>query len=305
MAEFTAIENNNIVIDLTKQCNTTGWTLSDGVNAFHDSCNAGNLPLDAYPVTAGSTYKISYIVLSISGGNVQSQSPGSNGVARTTPGIYVEQLTPTSSGFISFYSNATCEITGFNIQPVSANPGTTIVFATLNNKWSDWRTFYPDFLWSIYTRTVSAFEGQLYTHDNGGDSTNNFYGTPFQSTIQFVEAKNPLTIKDFEVVSYQANMLLITAIDGILSSNGQVSTLIDTDFIKQKLAASGETVTNYQVDNVYSASILGDEGDENIVNGNSMRGNWLIVTLVTLDGSTPLKLFSVAIRSKRVFIGNR
>lgn len=301
---FTAIEDTPIIIDLTVQCNTTGWR-NDGVNAFHDSCNAGNIVLTAYPVTGGNTYEVSYVVLSISGGNVQPQSPGFNGVARTTTGIYVEQLTPTSDGFISLYSNATCEITAFNVKPVSNKPGTTIVYATLNDKWSDFRTYYPDYGWSLYTRTITAFEGQLYNHDNGGESANNFYGQQFQSSIKFVEAKNPTIIKDFEALAYQADQLLITTIDGIQSSTGQISTLIDTDFIKQKLESGGLEVIGYQNDGVYSASFLGNEEDENVVDGAGMRGGFIIIELITFDGSAPLTLFSVSVRSKAVFLGSR
>ncbi len=301
---FSQVENTPIIIDLTVQCNTTGWR-NDGVNAFHDSCNAGSIILTDYPVTSGQPYQVSYIVLSVSGGYVQPRSPGLNGAARTTTGIFVETLTPTSNGFISFYSNANCEITAFNIKPISSNPGTTIVYATLNQKWSDFRTYYPDFGWSLYTRTITAFQGQLYNHDNGGNSSNNFYGQQFQSSIKFVEAKNPAIIKDFEALAYQANQLLVTTIDGIVSSTGQISTLIDTDFIKQKLDSGGLEVIGYQNDGVYSASFLGDEGDENVVNGSSMRGAFLIIELITFDGSAPLTLFSVSVRSRVVALGSR
>jgi len=224
----------------------------------------------------------------------------------TTPNIYVETLSPTGNGFVKFYSNANCVITGFNVRNITNNIGTTIIWSAINKKWGDFRNMYPDFGWSIDEKTIVGYQGSLYSAQNGAtNSTNNFFGQQFQSKIKIVSAKNPGIVKDYEVLNYQANMLLITAIDGIQSSNGQVSTLIDTDFIKQKLAANGLSVTNYQVDNVYSASILGDENDENIVNGAGMRGNWLIVELVTVDASTPLQIFSIAVRTKVVFTGAR
>lgn len=304
---YSAIENQPILINLLQACNTTGWFLTDGINAVHESCNAGNLPLEEYPVLAGNTYKVSYVISAITGGYVQVQSPGSSGAMQTTPNVYVETVSPTSNGFISFYSNASCSITAFNVQLVSSAPGTTIVFAVKNNKWSDFRQFYPDFGWSLYTRTIVGYEGQFYTFENGGGAdTNNFFGVQFQSSIKFVEAKNPAIIKDFEALSYQANQLLITSIDGVQSSLGQITTLIDTDFIKQALTSGGLTVTNYNVDGVYSASFLGDKNDEGgVVNGNGMRGNFLIVELVTFDGSQPLTLFSIAVRAKTVFTGPR
>lgn len=304
---FSALENSPIQVNLLTQANTTGWTV-DGVNAIHDACNTGNLPLTTYPVIGGNTYQVSYIVNSISGGNVQIQSPGSNGAARTTPALYVETITPTSNGFVSFYSNANCSITAFNIIPITSASGTTIVFSPFtgpNGKWSDFRSYYPDFGWSLYTRTIVGFQGQLYTFENGGGAnTNNFFGTQYQSSIKFVEAKNPDIVKDFEALNYQANMLLVSTIDGIQSSLGQISTLIDTDFIKQKLQDGALEVTLYQKDQVYSASFLNDE-NEDVVNGSQLRGNFLIVELITNDGSTPLTLFSIAVRSKYVPIGAR
>lgn len=307
MSTFSALENSPILVNLVTQANDTGWSLPDGINALH-SCNPGNLILTPYPVIGGNTYQVSYIVNSISGGNVQIQSPGANGVARTTPALYVESITPTSNGFISFYSNATCSITAFNIVPVSTAPGTTIVFSPFtapNGKWSDFRSYYPDFGWSLYTRTIVGYQGQLYSFENGGGAnTNNFFGTQYQSSIKFVEAKNPDIIKDFEALNYQANMLLVSTPDGIQSSLGQISTLIDTDFIKQNLVDGPLQVILYQKDQVYSASFLNDE-NEDIVNGSQLRGNFLIVELITFDGSTPLTLFSVAVRSKYVPIGAR
>jgi hypothetical protein len=311
---FSALQNVPISINLLQQCNTTGWSFdTDGISADHESCNAGNIPLTNYPVTANQPYQISYIVVSISGGNVQPQTPGGNGIARTTPGLYVETITPTSNGFLSFYSNATCKIQGFNIKPISSNPGTTIVYSATNSHkremaiWSDMRTFYPDFGWSLYTRTILANNGAMWVADNGqsNGTANNFFGTQFQSSIKLVEAKNPTIVKDFEALAYQANQLLVTTIDGIQTSLGQISTLIDTDFIKTNLSSGGLSVTGYQNDGVYSASFLGDENDQNIVNGSGMRGSYIIIELITNDGSAPLTLFSVSVRSKVVSLGSR
>lgn len=311
---FSAIENVPILVNLLTQAQTMGWSFdSDGVSMDHSSCNSGNVVLNTYPIFAGNQYQISYIITSISGGYVQSQSPGSNGTENTAPGLFIETLSPTSNGFISFYSNANCVITGFNIQPVSTTPGLTIVYSATNSAkrgmaiWSDMRTFYPDYGWSLYTRTIVANNGSLWAFDNGdtGGSTNNFFGQQFQSSIKFVEAKNPEVIKDFETLTYQANQLLTTTIDGIQTSLGQISTLIDTDFIKQYLKDEDLEVILYQNDNVYSASFLGDEGDQNIINGNGMRGNYIIIELITADGSTPLTLFSISVRSKIVSLGSR
>lgn len=303
---FLAIENTPIQINLLIQANYTGWT-SDGITATHSSCQSGYITLLAYPVTAGQTYTFSYIVPTISGGYIQAQVGGTDGAEHTTADIYVETLVAAQDGFVKLFSNANCTATSFNIKNINNQTGTTIIWSAINQKWSDFRTLYPEYGWSIFEQTLMCSNGTLWAAQNGGGTTptNNFFGTQYQSSIQVAEAKNAGVIKDFEALSYQANQLLVSAIDGILSSNGQVSTLIDTDFIKQRLTGSGMTLLSYQNDNVYSASFLGDQNEEGIVNGSTLRGNWLLATLQTVDGSKPLALFSLSIRSRYVPVGSR
>lgn len=301
---YIALENQPIVVNLLTAADYTGWTVN-GTIAIHSTCQQGNVTLLSFPVVAGQTYQVSYAVLTINSGYVQLQTPGSNGAMQTAANLYVETVTPNANGFVQFFSNANCQITSFNIRNTTNPIGTTLVFSTLNNKWSDFRNFYPDFGWSIYEQSIFGYNGALYAAQNGGGgNTNNFFGVQYQSMIKFVEAKNPGIVKDYEAISYQANMLLVSTINGIVSSLGQITTLIDTDFIKQKLASNGLSVIVYQNDNVYSASFLNDSNTDT-VNGEQIRGNYIIVELVTVDASTPLTLFSVSVRSKYVPLGSR
>lgn len=305
---YTAVENNPILIDLVAESKTTGWSISADI-ATHVSCNQGNILLQAYPITAGKTYKVSYAILSISGGILRLFAGTSNGASRTTTGLFVETITASGTGDLGFFSDANCQVQNLNIQDItqtSAATGTTIVYSAENNNWSDFRTFYPDFGLSLYTQTLLFNGGAMWVADNGETTgtTNNFFGVQYQSTIQGVEAHNPTTIKDFETINYQANQLLVSTIGGIVSSLGQQTTLIDTDFIKQKLQSNGVTVITYDKDSVYSASLLNDE-NEDVVNGSTLRGNYVIWKLTTVDGSKPLRLFSVGVESKRVFLGAR
>jgi len=312
---YSALENTPIQVNLLVAANDTGWSVPGDGTAVHSSCNGGYITLESYPVKTGQEYQVSFIVQSISGGGeVELVAPGATIVPRTTAGLYVENITPLSDGNLQFYSDANCVIAFFNVKPVSSNPGTTIVYSATNSAkrgmaiWSDTRTFYPDFGWSLYTRTIVANNGALWAFDNGDQSgsTNNFFGTQFQSSIKFVEAKDPQIVKDFEALTYQANQLLITTEDGVQTSLGQISTLIDTDFIKQKLQDGGLEVISYQNDGVYSASFLGDENDNGgITNGVGLRGSFIIIELITFNGSTPLTLFSISVRSKPVFLGSR
>ena len=302
---YVALQDVPISVDLLTQARTTGWSTS-GTVASHQNCNAGFITLRNYPVTAGHSYKITYSVLSISGGFVRAVIGGNNGISRTTTGDYLETITASADGTARFYSNANCDITGFNIQDVTNQIGTTIVYSAENDKWSDFRDYYPDFLWSLYTTTLVGFNGQLYLAQNGGNSSfNNFFGTQFQSSITFVSANQATIVSEYEAMSYQSNSLWVTDINGITTSNGQVSTLIDTDFLKQALAGSGQVYLSYQNDNVYSASFLCDQNYDTVVNGATLVGNYILITLVTTVASAFVELFSLGIRSRVVFLGSR
>lgn len=304
---YTAIENNVIQVDLTIAGNDTGWSLPGDGTAVHVACNSGSITLFEYALSPGHIYQVAWVVTAITSGFVQLQVPGDSGISRNSPGVYIDTVTPDSSGgFITFFANGNCTIAGFTLQDITNTVGTTIVYSAYNKKWSDFRTFYPDLNggFSLYENTITAKDGQLYFHENGTNNTNNFYGTAYQSIIQAVFAKNPSIINTYEAVSYQANQLLTSTIGGITTPLGQVTTLIDSDFIKQALDDGINQVTIYQANNVYSASFLNDSNDDT-VNGNPMKGNYIIVELITVDGSTILKLFSINVRTARTFIGAR
>ena len=216
---YSAIENTPIVVNLLTACNDTGWTV-DGVNATHVSCNSGLCTLVSYPVIANHSYQVSWIMLNCSSGYCQLQTPGSNGAQQTTANVFVENVTPTSNGFVQFFSNANCVITGFNISDRTITTGTTIVWGATNKKWSDFRTMYPDYGWSIDTQTILAYQGNLYKQDNVATGTfNYFFGNQFQTTVQVVGNSQPTEIKKFKSISYQSNELWVTTSDGITTSS--------------------------------------------------------------------------------------
>lgn len=306
---YSALENSPITIDLLVAANTTGWSVANDI-ASHDSCNAGSIILEDYPLTAGQTYRISWICLTISGGNVQARSPGSNGAVVTTPGLHVETLTPTANGLISFFSNANCTIKAFSIQDTfqatSNTQQNTLVYATEDKKWNGFRTIAPDFGFSIYIDMLTLYLGRLYLHQNGSASRNNFYGTQYQTILQYVENHMPQEIKSYNSVVLQSNQLMVTTESGITTSLGQVSELIDQDFLKSALNDGVSSVNVYSVLGTFSASFLRDINSEGgLINGDQLMGNYIIVTLVTINGNTPLKLFSIATNASKKNIGNR
>lgn len=308
MATASALQNSPIIINLLSAAIETGWTMAGNV-ATHSACNAGKVRLTGYTLVTGQSYQVSYSVLTIGSGTVQMQAGTTLGVSRTTPGNYVETIIPSGSNpVLVFYSDGNCTIQAFNIRVVfddtSNTQQNTLVYHTKSRKWAPFRTMAPDVGFSIDIDLVTMHYGLMYLHKNASPDRNQFYGTQYQSIIRGVEAQNPERVHDYETLNYQANMLLVSTIGGIVSSLGQQTTLIDTDFIKQKLESNGVTIISYDKDGVYSASLLNDE-NEDVVNGAQLRGNYLIWELQTVDGSTPLILFSIGIESKRVFLGAR
>lgn len=305
---FTAIENTPIIVDLLAQTKDTGWTI-DGDVATHVACNAGNIQLTGYNIIAGDTYQISYRIINISGGSLQMFAGDTAGISRTTAGDYVETILASGSApILYFHSNANCQLKAFNlrntVEDVSNTQKNTIVYSPVNNKWTMFLTMSPEYGFSMDIRTLIFQYGILYSQENGSTDRNTFFGVEYKSLFTFVENKNPAIVKSFQCLAIQGNQLMITTDNGIQTSLGQLSTLIDTDFIEQDLVDGNITVNIYDRYGVYMASFLNDENDD-VVNGNDLKGNYIIVQLQSLNTGVPLQIFSVDVKSSVMHIGNR
>lgn len=301
----TAIENNPIIVHLPDAANLTGWS-QDGVIATHTACNSGYITNLSYTPIAGHTYQVSYVLPTITGGLLRCEIGTAQGASQTGVGLHVETIVAAgSSPQVRFFSDANCTLTKFNIRDITDGTGATIVYSIQNAKWSDRRLMYPDWGLSLFERTITMYNGDVYTHQNGtADSRNNFYGVQHQSSIKFVENKNSATIKAFQSLNYQANTLFITTTDGITTSLGQVSELIDTDFLKDTLNDGISQVNIYDKDSVYAACFLRDK-NEDINTGSPLRGNWAMIELITVDGSAPVILFTAQVETAQIKIGSR
>lgn len=306
MANFTAIENNDITVDLIARSNTTGWSI-DEVVASHDLCNSGSIKLLGYPLVSGQTYQVSYSVLTVSGGYVQLVAGTTGGIHRTTTGLFIETIVANGTQ-LSFFSNANCTIVAFNIRVVlvenSNTQQNTIVYSEQNRKWSEFRTIAPDYGFSLFIDMFTVYNGALYRHENGSNDRNNFYGVQYQSIFQFVENKEPALIKSFHSLALQSNELLVTTSSGITTSLGQVSELSEVDFIKSLLQDGVSNVTVEAQEGIFSASFLSDKNVD-LIGNDPLKGNYITITLTTINGNAVLQLFSVAVNASRSFIGTR
>lgn len=302
---YTAIENIPISVNLLAAANDTGWTINGSI-ATHVTCNSGSIRL-LKPILSGVTYQVSYAVLSISSGYVQLFAGTTGGVQRTTAGLYVETIVSNGTG-LSFFSNANCQIQSFNIKntviDTSNTQKYTPVYSFDEKKWIEFRTIAPDYGFSIYIDMVTMFEGALWLHQNGSPNRNSFYGNQYQTIFEYVENSHPEQLKSYNSIALQSNELMVTTDAGITTSLGQVSSLIEQDFIKSVLNDGVTSINVESVTGIFSASFLRDQNID-IINGDKLKGNYINITLTTVNGNIPLKLFSIAVNASINHIGVR
>lgn len=300
---YSALENEPIIVNLPIAANDTGWSVANDI-ATHVACNSGFCTLINYPVIAGHTYQFTYAILTPTSGYLAVFCGGTEGTHYTSPEIIVDTLTATSNGFIQFYANGNCSVQGFNVKDITVDDGITKAWAAINKKWSDGRNIYPDMGFSLYTHSVLIKDGAVYLQENGSDSRNNFFGVQYQSSIKFADAKLPTELKTYNSIALQSNQLMVTTSAGITTNLGQVSSLIDQDFLKSALNDGVSSINVYSQVGIYSASFMRDQNID-IINGDHLNGNYIIIELITENGATPLQLFSISVNSTQKKIGSR
>lgn len=299
----TILQNTPDVTDLTEWGLTTGWTFEGNI-ATHELCNDGSIYLKTFPLIVGEEYAINFNVNSISGGNIRVYAGTAVSDFITTTGF--KELLLTASGTdpeIRIYSNADCEIEIFSIKGTSVDLSlkktNVIVWAEKNNKWSDFRTSNPDVAFSLFAKLYSGKYGDMYVHDPNSGDRNNFYGTQYKTIVKFVANKQAGETKTFESIQYKSNTLLITTTDGITTSLGQVSDLIEEDFLQYALEDGVDSVEVYSAEGNYQAGFLRDK-NEDLIEGSVLKGNYATIELVTTE-NVVLKLFIVDVKSVKSF----
>lgn len=306
---FTTLQNTPIEIDLVQQAKSTGWNI-EGDIAIHEVCNDGHIYLTSYPLEEGKTYEVTYTVLTLSGGNIRAwagDTPSSAII--TTTGSKTDTLVASGENpKFHFYSNANARVKLFNIRDTATNTNlkqrNSIVWSEQDNKWKTFLTYNPDSAFSLFTNLYSSKNGQSFVHKPNGTSRNFFYGTQYKSFIKLVANAQPQQTKTFHSIAIQGNRLMVTTEDGIETSLGQISELIDTDFLRDTLDDGVTQVNVYSKEGVYSASFLKDKNDGGIINGADLKGNWISIDLVTEETGI-LKMFTISVHSTLSKIGVR
>lgn len=304
---YSTLQNTPITINLDEATRTTGWSVSAN-KAYHEPCNAGYMIL-LQNLSIDTLYLVTLKVNSISGGVVRVELGNDSGPDISVAGFYDNiMLSSTTTGILRIYSDAETEIESFTYKIVesvtSQKQRNTISFREKTNKWVTFLTYNPDIGTSLLNNTYLYKNGQMFVQVNQNTERNNFFGTQYRTIVKFVSAENKVQPKTFNSIAYEANSLLVTTTDGISTSLGQVSELIDIDFLKDTLESGVDQIDIYDVEGVYSAAFMKDKNSGDIVNGTDLKGTHIIIELITTtDG--PLLLKNVQVNSVPSQIGVR
>lgn len=300
---YKTLQSTPISINLPSAARSTGWTI-DGMNGVHETCNNGYIEVLGYDLVPGQQYAFTYFINSINGGYVQPFLGDAGGAQQTTAGFKTDTAVASGTNpILRFYSTANVSIrlltiknTAVDNNPVQRN---TLVYSERQDKWKSFWTYVMDRGASIFTNTYTMKDGRMYVHEATTVNRNNFAGVQYKTIINQVFNGAPGVVKTYVSLSLQSNELMITTVDGIKTSLGQVSELIDYDFLQETLSAGGTDVKVYNYEGVYNAFFLRDKSDD-INNGDPLKGDYLLIELVTTT-NTVLRLFSIQVDSEHSF----
>jgi len=298
---FTTLQNTPIEIDLLALVNDNGWSFT-GTELVHESCNFGTI-VNKKLFLQTQPYDLTIKINSISGGYLEVGF-GSFSQQYTTSGLKQISVTSTTANpQIRLTSNANTRVEVISIMNTSVVDNTdstdNIVYFFHENfdnpnegrdRWERFDNYYPDFAMSMFTNLYSYKNGQMYSHT---DKTNKnwFYGTQYESRIkaQFVQPQ----VVNYQSIKLECNELLITTEDGVVTSLGQVSDLIEQDFEMFSLDDGVNQVTVYDYEGNYRANFLKAKPDLNF--GDRLKGRYVTIEITTKD-QRDFNLYKVVIQ---------
>lgn len=297
MAKYETPQGQPILIDLRDLINDNGWSFVDGF-AIHEKCNAGSI-VYSEPFYANENYQISISVVSVGVGTLTVHLGNATSANIATAGLYGNIIlnSTTANPQLSVYSDTDAKIKVLTIKKqesltdVADNKTETIVFQKDVGKWVRFDNYYPDFGFSLFTNLYTFKNGTMYSHSDKVNR-NTFYGNEYKSRIKahFVQPK----VVTFQSLKIEANRLLVTQTDGIVTSLGQVSDLIAQDFEQFTLDDGTSTLTVYDCEGNYTAEFLRDKATD-INFGDRLKGRYITVNLTTTDDQD-FQLYKVVIK---------
>lgn len=308
---FTILQDTPTIIPLADYAKTTGWKLEDDV-AKHEACNDGAINVKGStlsPVT-GQSYTVAYEVSNLSGGTIRLRVGSTQGVLRTANGQYVETLVAGGvNPLVSFFATGALWLRTIDVKSAVPNVATkkrnTIVFSEQTSKWTTFFSFTSDYGLSLFKELFTFKAGKLYRHDPSITGRNNIYGVQYKTMFKFVANGGDGIPKSYMGLSYEGNQLMITTPNGIETSIGQISELIDEDFLKATLDDGMVQIDIYSVEGIYSSSFLRDTSNGgDINNGDVLKGSFIVVELIQVNNET-LRLSNIKIHSESSPIGSR
>lgn len=309
---LTIQQNTPTVVDLVSEAKSTGWSLLPNGTAHHETCNAGYIIVkdDLLVVVTGNVYTVSYQIKDYVSGTLRLSIGNALAPIRNANGNYTDTLTATGvNPKIRIFSDGNLTLALFDIKTDTASTITkqrnTINFSEQNNKWSSYSSFTSDFGFSLFKDMFTFKNGRLYKHDPAIGTRNNIYGVQYDTVVRIPFSGAEGQVKTFLSLSYESNQLMVTTDDGITTSLGQVSELIDSDFLKDTLQSGMTVIDIYDVEGVYSSSFLRDTSNGgDINNGDVLKGTYVVVELIQVNDEL-LSLKNVIVHSESSKIGAR
>lgn len=276
----TTLQNTPVEINLLDFVNDNGWSFN-GTQLLHDGCNIGTI-VNKSVYKQDSPYELNIKINSIDSGYLEVGF-GSFSQQFTTAGFkQINVNSTTADPRIRLTSNANTIVEVISIRNTEETDDTAstdnIVYSFQAEKWTRYDNFYPDYAFSMFTNLYSFSDGVMYSHTDKVNKVR-FYNSQFESRLKF-HMVNPKVV-NYQGIKIECNKLLITTEDGIETSLGQVSDLIEDDFEMFSLDDGVTQVSVYDYEGNYRANFLRAKPDLNF--GDRLKGRYITMELTTKD----------------------
>lgn len=152
---------------------------------------------------------------------------------------------------------------------VFSQPSYTVAFDENVNQFSSFYSYKPECLANLNTTLISFKNGEIWIHDNQ-NAYCNFYGTQYESYIEVVFNSSSIQKKTWLNISEFANTVWDCP-----SITSQMNTYGTTQQVSSIPAANFKTLeSNYHSNFLRDTNSIGG-----LINGNPLKGNFLVVKL--------------------------